>query len=365
MVAASWPITGLWCVSSPTGCTSSRSCSAGNSTSLTPVSRASTTTHIIMLAAITPSSSRDGDRHGEDVVHQQCTRDGESGLLAEVLGCHLVVPAARRVGVDVLAVRGDDHPEHHHHREGDPRRDRDGRETGERERQEDQGRTPRTRAPPTRSRPWRTPLILLTLAFAGFAAVAISPWVALTVVVVLGVVVAAYRQNVHANPSGGGDYEVASENLGKKAGLAVASALLVDYILTVAVSISAAARRDRGEHDDVRGRAGATHRRQAGGVPGGTAPSGRAARGRGVSPEPGDRPTRRDHLRGRPDPLLPRDGGDGAHPRPRRQHGVQRFPRPGFDPGPGRVPAASAAHTRRPACLLQRHRDADSRRVCA
>jgi len=90
-----------------------------------------------MLAAITPSSSRDGDRHGEDVVHQQCTRDGESGLLAEVLGCHLVVPAARRVGVDVLAVRGDDHPEHHHHREGDPRRDRDGRETGERERQED------------------------------------------------------------------------------------------------------------------------------------------------------------------------------------------------------------------------------------
>jgi len=82
-----------------------------------------------MLAAITPSSSRDGDRHGEDVVHQQCTRDGESGLLAEVLGCHLVVPAARRVGVDVLAVRGDDHPEHHHHREGDPRRDRDGRET--------------------------------------------------------------------------------------------------------------------------------------------------------------------------------------------------------------------------------------------
>lgn len=82
--------------------------------------------------------------------------------------------------------------------------------------------------------------ILLTLAFAGLAAVTISPWVALAVVVVLGTVIASYRQNVHAYPSGGGDYEVASENLGKKAGLAVASALLVDYVLTVAVSISSA-----------------------------------------------------------------------------------------------------------------------------
>ena len=52
------------------------------------------------------------------------------------------------------------------------------------------------------------------------------------------VVVASYRQNVHAYPSGGGDYEVATVNLGPKAGLTVASALLVDYVLTVAVSIS-------------------------------------------------------------------------------------------------------------------------------
>ena len=51
-------------------------------------------------------------------------------------------------------------------------------------------------------------------------------------------VVAAYRQNVHAYPSGGGDYEVADTNLGPKVGLVVASALLVDYVLTVAVSIS-------------------------------------------------------------------------------------------------------------------------------
>ncbi len=48
----------------------------------------------------------------------------------------------------------------------------------------------------------------------------------------------SYRQNVHAYPSGGGDYEVATVNLGPTAGLTVGSALLVDYVLTVAVSIS-------------------------------------------------------------------------------------------------------------------------------
>ena len=62
--------------------------------------------------------------------------------------------------------------------------------------------------------------------------------IALCVVFVMLVVVASYRQNVHAYPSGGGDYEVASTNLGPKAGLTVAAALLVDYVLTVAVSIS-------------------------------------------------------------------------------------------------------------------------------
>ncbi len=53
------------------------------------------------------------------------------------------------------------------------------------------------------------------------------------------VVIASYRQNVHAYPSGGGDYEVATVNLGPNAGVVVASALLVDYTLTVAVSVSA------------------------------------------------------------------------------------------------------------------------------
>ncbi|GGC99363.1 amino acid transporter [Tersicoccus solisilvae] len=82
--------------------------------------------------------------------------------------------------------------------------------------------------------------ILLTLALAGVSAVTISPWVGLAVALVMLTVVASYRQNVHAYPSGGGDYEIATENLGKPAGLTVASALLVDYVLTVAVSMSSA-----------------------------------------------------------------------------------------------------------------------------
>src|ERR1043165_3425986 len=82
--------------------------------------------------------------------------------------------------------------------------------------------------------------ILLTLSIAGAAAYAISPWVTLAVAVVMITVGASYRQNVHAYPPGGGDYEVATVNLGPRAGLGVASALLVDYILTVAVSTAAA-----------------------------------------------------------------------------------------------------------------------------
>jgi amino acid transporter len=83
--------------------------------------------------------------------------------------------------------------------------------------------------------------ILLMLALAGVAATAFAPWVGLAVVVVLLVVVASYRQIVRAYPSGGGDYEVATTNLGPTAGTGVASALLLDYVLTVAVSLSAGA----------------------------------------------------------------------------------------------------------------------------
>ncbi|MBV6756012.1 MULTISPECIES: APC family permease [Rhodococcus] len=83
--------------------------------------------------------------------------------------------------------------------------------------------------------------IFLVLSVAGISAYAYTPWIGLAVAAVMAVVVASYRQNVHAYPSGGGDYEVATVNLGPTAGLTVGSALLVDYVLTVAVSISSAA----------------------------------------------------------------------------------------------------------------------------
>ncbi|HUW78631.1 MAG TPA: APC family permease, partial [Candidatus Nanopelagicaceae bacterium] len=80
--------------------------------------------------------------------------------------------------------------------------------------------------------------IFLTLSVAGLSSYAFSWKIGIVVAVVMLTVVASYRQNVHAYPSGGGDYEVATVNIGPTAGLTVASALLVDYVLTVAVSIS-------------------------------------------------------------------------------------------------------------------------------
>jgi amino acid transporter len=80
--------------------------------------------------------------------------------------------------------------------------------------------------------------ILATLAVAGTSAYTYSPWIGLAVAVVMLTVVTSYRQTVHAYPSGGGDYEVATTNLGRTFGMIVAAALLVDYTLTVAVSVS-------------------------------------------------------------------------------------------------------------------------------
>ena len=82
--------------------------------------------------------------------------------------------------------------------------------------------------------------IFLVLSVAGLSAYTMTPWIGLAVGAVLLIVVASYRQNVHAYPSGGGDYEVVTTNLGPTAGLTVGSALLVDYVLTVAVSMAAA-----------------------------------------------------------------------------------------------------------------------------
>jgi amino acid transporter len=97
--------------------------------------------------------------------------------------------------------------------------------------------------------------ILLMLGLAGGAFATTHSWeITIGVALVMVVVVASYRQNVHAYPSGGGDYEVATVNLGPKAGLTVASALLVDYVLTVAVSISSGVANASTVLDFVRGR---------------------------------------------------------------------------------------------------------------
>ncbi len=82
--------------------------------------------------------------------------------------------------------------------------------------------------------------ILLMLSLAGAGAYVYSPWVGGVVAFVLLIVVASYRQNVRAYTAGGGDYTVATVNHGPRLGLAVGAALTVDYILTVAVSISSA-----------------------------------------------------------------------------------------------------------------------------
>jgi amino acid transporter len=92
---------------------------------------------------------------------------------------------------------------------------------------------------PLSSVTYATQEILVILTLAGLSYLFLAPWVAVAVVVLLVVVVLSYRQLVHAYPTGGGDYEVAATNLGSNAGLVVASALLVDYVLTVAVSVSA------------------------------------------------------------------------------------------------------------------------------
>ena len=90
------------------------------------------------------------------------------------------------------------------------------------------------------SNAYATQEILLVLSLGGFSLYKFGPWVAAMVAVIYFTVVASYRQTVHAYPSGGGDYEVVSKNLGANWGVFVASALLIDYVLTVAVSISSA-----------------------------------------------------------------------------------------------------------------------------
>jgi amino acid transporter len=88
---------------------------------------------------------------------------------------------------------------------------------------------------------YSTEAILLVLLAAGTAAIAYLPYIAIGITVLLVILVLSYRQTIHAYPSGGGAYIVAKDNLGTDTGLVAAASLMVDYILTVAVSVSAGA----------------------------------------------------------------------------------------------------------------------------
>ena len=86
---------------------------------------------------------------------------------------------------------------------------------------------------------YATEEILRVLILAGAAALSLATPIAFVIAAILAIVVFSYRQTVHAYPSGGGAYIVAKENLGELPALVAAAALLIDYILTVAVSIAA------------------------------------------------------------------------------------------------------------------------------
>src|SRR3954451_11647605 len=92
---------------------------------------------------------------------------------------------------------------------------------------------------PLSSVAYATEEILLVLGLGGLALLHLSAWLAAAVVLLLVVVVASYRQTCFAYPNGGGAYAVSRENLGEDASLVAASALLIDYVLTVAVSVVA------------------------------------------------------------------------------------------------------------------------------
>jgi amino acid transporter len=86
---------------------------------------------------------------------------------------------------------------------------------------------------------YATEEIVRTLLLAGVAALALSIPIGAVIVTLLLIVAFSYRQTIYAYPGGGGAYIVAKENLGVGPGLVAGSALLVDYVMTVAVSIAA------------------------------------------------------------------------------------------------------------------------------
>ena len=92
---------------------------------------------------------------------------------------------------------------------------------------------------PLSSVAYATEEILLVLILAGTAALHYSIGISIVIVGLVAILTASYRQTIFAYPSGGGAYIVAKSNLGEPAGLVAAAALLIDYVLTVAVSVAA------------------------------------------------------------------------------------------------------------------------------
>ena len=92
---------------------------------------------------------------------------------------------------------------------------------------------------PLSSVAYATEEILLVLVLAGTAAIHYSIGISLVIVGLVAILAASYRQTIFAYPTGGGAYVVAKSNLGEFPGLVAAAALMIDYVLTVAVSVAA------------------------------------------------------------------------------------------------------------------------------
>jgi amino acid transporter len=86
---------------------------------------------------------------------------------------------------------------------------------------------------------YATEEILRVLVLAGTAALGLAIWVAVAIALLLIVVAISYQQTIHAYPNGGGSYIVARANLGPSPGLVAAASLMIDYVLTVSVSVAA------------------------------------------------------------------------------------------------------------------------------
>jgi amino acid transporter len=95
-------------------------------------------------------------------------------------------------------------------------------------------------------------ILLVLVPVAGFAALEYLIPIAIVVTILLAIVVTSYRQTIYAYPNGGGSYIVSKDNLGETPALVAGSSLMVDYVLTVAVSVSAGVAAITSAYPDLR-----------------------------------------------------------------------------------------------------------------